>query len=72
MLISTFQKRSAKAESEPAMKNLILNKISQRSTWVALGAAGVFVVTRFAPEYLDMYVGILTALGLIVNDKKGG
>lgn len=53
------------------MKALIFNKINQRSTWVAFGTAGALLVARFVPDYLDLYLGILTAFGLAINDRKG-
>lgn len=53
------------------MKNFIVKKLNQRSTWVALGSAGALIVARFLPEYLDLYLGILTVFGVVINDKKG-
>lgn len=53
------------------MKNLIIKKLSQRSTWVAIGTAGALAMQQFLPEYMTLYLGILTAFGVVINDKKG-
>lgn len=55
---------------EQHVKHRISDWLTQRSTWMAFGAAAIVVVARLAPDYVDVCAGVLSAFGLFVRDRQ--
>lgn len=58
------------AEKVVVMKEKFENWIGQRSTWMAIGAAAIVVLSYVQPDWVGMAAGVLSAFGLVANDKK--
>lgn len=52
------------------MKKKLLDYFTQRSTWMAIGAAALVIIADVKPEWVSTAAGVLSAFGLVVKDKK--
>lgn len=53
-----------------SMKQRLLDYFTQRTTWMAIGAAALVVISYVKPEWTSMAAGILSAFGLVAKDKQ--
>ena len=51
-------------------KEKLYDYLMQRSTWLGLGSAVIVVLSNYRPESVPVVAGVMTAMGLIVNDRK--